>query len=339
MLVVTANVAGGCSDYNRHLTRSEDDSLSNVTQISRGFLRAGQASLSKDQRWVAFQAIPVGGGDYQIYLAKVTSNQGEITGIERPVRVTPAGSRNTSPSISPDGLSLIFSSTAGTRDTSSSAPKRIFRVDGWEDAVSMASAASGIDLAQHALPMERTGTDCSFSPDGKHICFSSRDGSNNSIFAMHADGTHVVRITAAVGNDGGPFFSPDGHSIVFRGDRDGRNLPQVYLKDLTFDAAGEITGGSTERSLTHDDFVNYGPRWHPDGNHIIYSTSKFGKTNYELFVMDRTGKRKTQVTFFEGSDLFPSFSPDGKYLLWTSKRAADASMQVFSARFGFPRGS
>jgi TolB protein len=339
VLLVGLSVADGCSEYNRYPTYSEDDSLSNVVQLTRGLARAGQASFSKDMRWIVFQAVPVTGGDYQIYLAKVITGGGDIDGIERPIRVTPIGSRSICGSISPDGLSLIFASTAGASDTSVLTASHLFRADGWEGAVSVTNPAVGIDLAQHALTSGGSSSDCSFSPDGKSVCFSARDGVNASIYVMHSDGTHIVRITDAAGVDGGPHFSPDGKRLVYHADRGANNHPQIFVADLTFAASGEITGMSAEHQLTHDENVNSAPCWHPDGQHIIYATSKNGKTNYDLYLMDSAGRRKTRITFFSGADLFPAFSSDGKYLMWTSRRSPDGTMQIFLARFGFPKGS
>jgi TolB protein len=49
------------------------------------------------------------------------------------------------------------------------------------------------------------------------------------------------------------------------------------------------------------------------------------------------GSRKTRVTFTPGFDGLPVFSPDGKYLMWSSKRTPDGSTQVFAARFTMPK--
>ena len=46
------------------------------------------------------------------------------------------------------------------------------------------------------------------------------------------------------------------------------------------------TEGTAERALTQNEFVNWGPYWHPDGTHIIYATSKHGHSNYELYLMN-----------------------------------------------------
>ena len=45
------------------------------------------------------------------------------------------------------------------------------------------------------------------------------------------------------------------------------------------------------------------------------------------------GSQKTRVTYKEGADVLPVFSPDGKYLMWTTKRTPDNTTQLFIAKF------
>jgi hypothetical protein len=40
--------------------------------------------------------------------------------------------------------------------------------------------------------------------------------------------------------------------------------------------------------------------------------------------------------YVDGADILPVFSNDGKYLMWTSKRSADKTTQIFVARFKPP---
>jgi Tol biopolymer transport system component len=352
-----ALAAAGCSQDNPHRTRTEDESLSNVIQLTSGFDKAGEAYFSHDMRWIVFQAVPHGEQQYQMYVAKVRYQDSDIVGIERPIRVTPANSRNTCGNFSPDGISLIFASTAGKEDPNEpssgyqregsnyrwSFPKgmEIFRVDNWEGAVSMADPTKELNLAQHPLTdNDAYDAECAYSPDGKWICFTSnRNGGDLDIYVMHADGSHVVQITKTKGYDGGPFFSPDGKSLLYRADRKGNDLLQVFVGDLAFDSSGEITGLKTEHQITDDENVNWGPYWHPDNRHIIYATSRHGHANYELYLMRRDGSFNTRVTFSPGADILPVFSPDGKYLMWTSKRTADQTTQIFLAKFQFALGT
>jgi Tol biopolymer transport system component len=48
------------------------------------------------------------------------------------------------------------------------------------------------------------------------------------------------------------------------------------------------------------------------------------------------GTQPTRITYKDGADVLPTFSPDGKWLMWTSKRTADGTTQVFAARFKLP---
>jgi Tol biopolymer transport system component len=342
------STATGCQKYNQYQPLAEAESLSRITQLTGGFDRAGGAVFSRDQRWITFMATPVDKSapqSLQLYLAKVNWNDHDLTGIDRPICITPAGSRNTGASFSPDGISLVFSSTALALKREPASTKfpigmRIFRFDGWEGVISMARKATGVDLVQHPLTVDRAYTgECSYSADGRWICFTSNRSGNPNLYVMHADGSHIVRITKTVGYDGGASFSPNGRQLIYHSDRGDDHLTQIFLADLAFDTNNEITGMSAEHQLTDEDNNCTNPAWNPDGIHIIYTTSRLGRDNYELYLMNYLGRKRTRITYSPGADLFPVFSPDGRYLMWASKRAKDGTVQVYAAQFQFPRGS
>lgn len=359
LCILLIALGAGCAEYNRYETRSESESLSNVIQLTSGFDRTGASCFSRDMRWILFQAAPRGQRQFQLYVAKIRwmkadhpepdgslALQREISGIERPIRITPAGSRNTCGSFSPDGLSVIFASTAGkegadlSAGTGFPAGMEIFRADGWEGAVALANPAKGFDLAQHPLTDNAAyDGECAYSPNGKWICFTSNREGNLNVYVMHADGSHMVRITQTPGYDGGASFSPDGKSLVYHSDRNGDHLLQIVVGDLAFDEHGEITGLKAEHLLTHEANANWGASWDPDGQHIIYSTNKQGHGNYELYLMRRDGSLKTRITFSPGADILPVFSPEGRYLMWTSQRTADHTTEIFLGKFALPWGS
>ena len=337
---------------------AEENVLFDVAQLTHGFDRAGEAYFSPDLRWIVFQATPKGEQHYQMYVAMLNERR---DGIGKPVRISPTPSKNTCGFFSPDGNSLIFASTAGKERAATSKPgasapgyqrssgtyrwefpteMEIFRADGWEDAVRASAEKGQTDLARHALTNnDAYDAECAYSPDGKWIVFTSQRTGDAELFAMRADGSDVVRLTHTKGYDGGPFFSPDAKRVVYRSDRVGNDLLQIFVSDVVRDRAGNITGLRRERQLTKDRNVNWGPYWHPGGRHIIYATSAHGHQNYELYLMRGDGSRKTRITFTEGFDGLPVFSPDGKYLMWSSKRTGDRTTQVFIARFHLPRGA
>jgi Tol biopolymer transport system component len=113
----------------------------------------------------------------------------------------------------------------------------------------------------------------------------------------------------------------------------------VYVADLVFNSAGDITGIKNERQITDNAAVNFGPFWHPDRRHIIWANSLNGQSNLELYLMRADGSHKTRITFSQGADLLPAFSPDGKWLMWTSMRGPEKTTQVWVAPFMFPKGS
>lgn len=365
-------------EYNDTPTTGEADSLAEVVQLTTGSARAGECYFSPDMRWIIFQSAAKKEDQYQMFVAKLKRDGDRIMGAEKPTQISREPSRNTCGYFSPDGNTLLFGSTFGKEkpDEPSGGYQRqggnyrwafpdgmeIFICNHWKDAVEKAGPGAKAELDLVRLTDNNVyDAECDFSPDGKWICFASNQNNNLDIYVMKLQGglklpeapagQHPfmpariepagppVRITTAEGYDGGPFFSPDGKRLLYRSDRQKNDLLQVFTCDLAFDADGNITGAKAEHQLTRDVNVNWGPSFHPDGHHIIYATSKHGHTNYELYLMRDDGTHKTRITYSPGADILPVFSPDGKYLMWTSKRAADQTSQVFIARFKFPVGS
>ncbi len=404
----------GCSqpEFNPTPATSEAGVLSDAVELTHGFARAGEAYFSPDMGWIIFQASMKPDEDYQMYVAQVKWGRGasepRVEGLLTPIRISPMPSWNSCGYFSPDGESLIFSSTAlkpkpqeerggYQRDKNNykwemPTGAEIFRADGWKGAVAAVPAGGSVDLAKHPLTDNNLhDAECSYSADGKWIIFAEkldepplggmqgataqgekREGTpapqggtqvgtaapqllhektaaptshptsetgNVELFVMKADGSKKTRLTYMPGYDGGPFFSPDGKRICYRSDRKGNNLLQVFVADLVFDAAGDITGIKNEKQLTHDANVNWAPFWHPDNKHLIWATTLHGHSNFELYLMRDDGSHKTRITFWNGFDGLPVFSPDGNWMMWTSKRGQEKTSQIWVARFRMPEGS
>lgn len=345
--------------------KSEKDVFEDVIQLTSGFSRAGEAYFSPDMQWIIFQATPTGETQYAMYIARLLRQGERITGLGPPIRISQPGTANTCGFFSPDGVSVIFASTTGKADPKEPtggyqrqgrdyrwqfpAGMEIFRADAWQAAIAATEFSKGIDLAQHPITSNNAyDAECAFSPDGKSIVFASnrdadptqpKSSRDLDLYVMRADGSDPVRLTKTDGYDGGPFFSPDGRQLLYRSDRNNNNLLQIFVSDVVRDVAGNVTGLMNERPLTEDGHVNWGPYWHPNGRHVIFASSAMGHTNYELFLMRADGKKKLRITFAPGADILPVFSPDGKYLMWTSQRATDKTSQLFLARFKMPAAS
>jgi Tol biopolymer transport system component len=333
-LVTQAHGGGGRPLSAEEVAKLESKHLSNVRQTTFGFFRAGEGYFSPDGKTIVFQAVPnppesvfLESGpnqhDYQIYTAELAPGA-------KAKRVSTGKGACTCAFFAPDGKGLIFASTHLNPDPP--APKGA--AYGQSGGRYRWSFPDGMDIFQADLDgnIQKRLTDAhgydaegSYSPDGKHIVFTSLRDGDGEIYIMDADGGDPRRITHAKGYDGGPFFSPDGKRIIYRSDRKENDLLQLFVNNVE---------GTDERRLTNDESVNWGPYWHPDGKHIIYATSRHGHSNYELYLMNVDTKAEERITFHEGFDGLPVFSPDGKKLMWTSNgRGADRNSQLFIADF------
>jgi Tol biopolymer transport system component len=140
---------------------------------------------------------------------------------------------------------------------------------------------------------------------------------------MNADGSDQRRLTHAPGYDGGPFFSPDGQRIIWRCFDPSGMYADIYTMK---------TDGSDMRRVTDFQSISWAPFYHPSGEYVIFTSNKLGFSDFELFIVDTDGKcEPVRVTFTDGFDGLPVFTPDGRKLSWASGRTEDSSPQIFLA--------
>jgi TolB protein len=155
-----------------------------------------------------------------------------------------------------------------------------------------------------------------YSPDGTRIAFmSARDG-NPEIYVINVDGSNLRRLTNHPAGDGTPTWSPNGNQIAFVSDRTG--TPQIYLMGAD---------GSGVRRLTTNESWADRPTWSPAPfNEIAYS-ARTGPA-FDIKVYDIASGQTKQITFGEGSNEGPAYSPNGRHLAFTSTRSGGT--QVFT---------
>ena len=79
--------------------------------------------------------------------------------------------------------------------------------------------------------------------------------------------------------------------------------------------------GSEQRQITNLGGANWAPYFHPDGEHILFSSNHVtGAFPFNIFMTDIHGSEPVQITFDNAFDSFPMFSPDGKRLAFSSNR-------------------
>jgi Tol biopolymer transport system component len=321
--------------------------LSNPRQLILEGRRSGEGYFSPDGESLIFQSEREPGNPfYQIYTLDLES--GDIA------RVSPGIGKTTCSFFRPGSSEVLFASTHLDPDAAAKQKAELeFRASGKERRYSWDyDEHMDIFLAQRDGSNIRQLTDSqgydaegSFSPDGKLIVFCSlRDAYPTNklseaerkrfetdpswfgeIYIMNADGSNQKRLTHTPGYDGGPFFSPDGKCILWRRFSDRGDTADLYTMALD---------GSDVRRLTDFGAMSWAPYFHPSSRYIIFTANKLGFANFELFLVDAAGTREpVRVTFTDGFDGLPVFSPDGTKLAWTSARTADKKSQIFIANW------
>jgi TolB protein len=145
---------------------------------------------------------------------------------------------------------------------------------------------------------------------------STRDG-NPEIYVMNRDGSNVRRLTNHPAGDATPTWSPTGTQIAFTSDRAGQ--PQIYIMSVD---------GSNLRRLTMNETYADRPTWSPAPFNEIAFSAQTGPGSYDIKVYDLASGQTRRITFGEGSNESPAYSPNGRHLAFTSTRAG--KVQIFT---------
>ncbi len=192
----------------------------------------------------------------------------------------------------------------------------------------------------------QTGYDAeaSYSPDGQAILFSSnrsayerqlnnkekvifeRDKSYfNDLYLITEGGKRTTRLTNTKGYDGGPFFNALGNKICWRRFSKNGHTAEIFVMSLKT---------KKEVKVTDLGVMSWAPFFHPSDKYIIFASNLLGFHNFELYIVDTRGKVKpVRVTYRDGFDGLPSFSPDGNTISWTSNKTEQGKSQIFIAKW------
>ena len=316
--------------------------LTSITQLTKGFARAGEGYFAPDGKSIVYQAEVKGDANpfYQIFI------QNLATGAFR--RISPGKGRTTCAYFHPGGEKLIFASShedpdavkhqdeerARRAEEAKTGARRRYSWD-FDPFMKIYEYDLATDSMKCLTPNSKVYTaEGSYSADGKRIVFSRGNAGDVQICTMDADGSNVKEITTAKNcYNGGPFFSPDGTRVVFRSDRKEKDRLQLYVVNAD---------GTGETALTDNDkWVYWAPYWSKDGKHLIYTAADHSdetkRPNYDLFWMTVESRKQVRLTFAPGQDVLPVFSPDGKKVMWTSSRDGRSPTQLYIADFTAPK--
>jgi TolB protein len=144
-----------------------------------------------------------------------------------------------------------------------------------------------------------------FSPEGLDLIISSSKDGTPDLYTVNLKSGNAAKLSSSSGIDVSPAVSPDGKYIAFVSDKGGS--PQIYIMRRD---------GTEVRRITFEGSYNTSPCWSPKGDKIVFSGRR--GTN-QIFIVNPDGTELTQITT-QGNNEDPSFSPDGRYITFTSDR-------------------
>lgn len=300
----------------------EERYLRNPVKLTEEGINA-EAYFSFDGRFLIFQSTRAdSGGCDQIYMLEIASGK---------VKKISEGGRTTCAFFFPDGKEILYSSTMhlGGMCPEPPPPPKTGRY-AWpllEYDIYIASA----DGSNVRKLIQNPGYDAEsvVSRSGKIVFTSFREG-DPGIYLTDKSGL-VRKVINQFGYEGGPWFSPDERTIVFRAfypktEEEKKQYRELLEKGYISPPYMEIyvvhPDGSGLRQITHTKALNFAPSFHPDGEHIIFSSNMHnpGSGNFNLYLIRKDGTGLRRITHHPGVDLFPMFSPDGKKLVFISNR-------------------
>ena len=145
------------------------------------------------------------------------------------------------------------------------------------------------------------------------------------LYVINVDGSGLTRLTTLPGNQAVADWSTDGRRIVFDGRHEGNE--EIYVINAD---------GTGLRNLTNNAaFLDGHARWSPDGKRIVFASNReqleeYGPANrrnwpeggLDIYVMDVDGSNVTRLTDHPKNDMTPYWSPDGKWISFTSARVS-----------------
>jgi dipeptidyl aminopeptidase/acylaminoacyl peptidase len=234
-----------------------------------------------------------------------------------------------SPAISPDGRSILFSIRQPDWE------KNRYDTEIW-------LAREGQEPFQLTRTKDGSSSGAAWSPDGNWISFTSSRDKGNQIYLISPRGGEAFKFTAHKEGVGSYRWSPDGKHIAFTAaeprSEEAEAREKQYGRFEVEDAeyrlrhlwmiAVDLNGEPEARRLTEGDSFTVGSfRWSPDGKKIAFDhrpdplINSYSKT--DISILDVAEGGISPLVTQPGSDGGPQWSPDGRWILFSTKMGDD----------------
>jgi TolB protein len=177
---------------------------------------------------------------------------------------------NSSPSFTPDGKQIVYSSSAPNDRCC-----RIFIANLDGSGFRPISSAGFIDTEPKVNPKT-----------GNEIAFVSGRSGPQQVYRMNMDGSDVERLTPGEGEASNPSWHPGGQIIAYAWTR---GYATGAFNIFTMDVASR-----NYNQLTHSEGRNENPSWAPDGVHLVFMSTRSG--THQIWTMLGDGTQARQLT-------------------------------------------
>jgi len=165
-----------------------------------------------------------------------------------------------------------------------------------------------------------------FSSDGRRIAFEIANGPYD-VWVYEWERDTTLRLTSDPGQDGHPAWTPDGKRIAFSSQRGDKSTSNLWWQ--------RADGADEPQRLTESKNPQTYMSWHPSGKFLAFEETQL-QTALDIMILPMSGDESTgwnpgKPTEFlggSGQQYAPAFSPDGRWLAYTSTESTQDEVYV-----------